>query len=146
MKRQISLMLKILLLLSLSSLAACSQSVVIHSESEDVRVRVDLAATPEQQEKGLMFVASMPEDKGMLFVFDSEGPRQFWMKNTKIPLDLLFINSKKSIVDIKENFQPCTADPCEVYAAKAPSMYVLEVNAGFVQKYGIRKFDSVEIG
>ncbi len=66
----------------------------------------------------------------MLFVFEQSARQSFWMKNTLIPLDLVFLDANYSVVDVKNNFSPCTRDPCEVYASKAPARYVVEVNAG----------------
>jgi len=104
---------------------------------------VELATTPLEQERGLMERENLPADSGMLFIYQSEGDYPFWMKNTKIPLDILFIDYNGTIIDIKENFQPCTTNPCETYFSK-PAQYVLEVNAGFVTKNTIKIRDTVE--
>ena len=74
----------------------------------------------------------------MLFIFQQEGPLQtFWMKNTLIPLDMLFISSDLVIVDIT-TMQPCTFDPCPSYTSKQPAQYALEVNAGYVRSHAIK--------
>jgi uncharacterized protein len=101
-------------------------------------IRAELARTPVQWERGLMFRKSLPADSGMLFIFPNEALRSFWMKNTLIPLDMIFISSDNKIVDIKNNFSPCTAEPCPVYQSTAPAQYVLEVNAGITQDKRIK--------
>ena len=101
---------------------------------DKVSFTVELARTVEEQEKGLMFRDSMPDNHGMIFLFDDQTERSFWMKNTLIPLDMIFLDKNMSVVEVKANVPPCKADPCEVYNSK-PAMYVLEINAGLSEKY-----------
>ena len=103
--------------------------------NSSVEVIVEIADTAAQHYKGLMFRDSLEEGAGMLFVFDEQS-RAFWMKNTKIPLDIIFISSDFKIVDIKENFLPCKTLHCETYTSK-PAKYALEVNVGFVDEHEI---------
>ena len=76
---------------------------------------------------------SMPANHGMLFFFDEEKPLTFWMKDTLIPLDMIYINSDMEVVEVKANVPPCEEDPCPKYKSK-PAQYVLEVNAGMAEK------------
>ena len=92
-----------------------------------------------------MYRESLPEDSGMLFVFGDEAVRSFWMKNTLIPLDMIFIDSNRRIVHIEENTQPCESDPCSIYSSQLPAMYVIEVNAGFSERNGLGAGDSVTL-
>lgn len=101
-------------------------------------IKAEVAENSYQLAKGLMFRESLNENNGMLFIFNNEGNRTFWMKNTKIPLDLIFISKNKKIVDIKENFLPCSKNSCPSYTSTQPAKYVLEVNAGFVEKNKIQ--------
>lgn len=101
-------------------------------------VRAEVANTDTEKTKGLMHRKNLEEDAGMLFNFTSEKNRSFWMKNTLIPLDIIFIDKDKKIVDIIENMEPCLEEPCQVYESKYPAMYALEVNAGYVDKNNIR--------
>jgi YVTN family beta-propeller protein len=105
-----------------------------------IPVYVDVANDPEEQSRGLMFRKSMEWNNGMLFVFEDIEYLSFWMKNTYIPLDMIFVDKDLRIVDIKEDVQPCPLqeDICPSYPSKQPAKYVLEVNAGFVQQNGIR--------
>ena len=102
---------------------------------------VEIATTPAQQEHGLMDRTSMPADHGMLFVFADSAPRTFWMKNTLIPLDMLFFDANRRVVAIQADAQPCKADPCQLYPSGVPARYVLELNAGTATKLGLRKGD-----
>jgi uncharacterized protein len=104
--------------------------------------KVELALTPEQQEKGLMFRKALRKDAGMLFVFDSDQPRFFWMKNTYIPLDLVFITSKLEVASIFRQAKPFdeTAIP-----STASAKYVLEINAGAADRCKIRVGSKAQI-
>lgn len=103
---------------------------------------VELATTPAEQEHGLMERTSMPANHGMLFVFQDEAPRTFWMKNTLIPLDILYFDAGRHLVAIQADAQPCKADPCKLYPSHAPARYVLELNAGATARLGVRKGDA----
>ena len=108
----------------------------------DACVVAEVADNPAAHRKGLMFRKSMPEDKGMLFIFRQAGPYGFWMKNTRFPLDIIWIDAQKKIVDIYPNAIPCK-DVCNTYAPSASALYVLEVNGGFTLKHRVRIGDVV---
>lgn len=119
---------------------------LIKFPEKNLEIKIDIAADPYRWAKGLMFEKFLDEDKGMLFIFPDEAPRSFWMKNTLIPLDLIFISRDKKIVDFKENFAPCPdALFCPSYVSRSPAQYVLEVNAGLREKYGLQIGDLAEI-
>lgn len=105
---------------------------------------VEIVNTIEERAVGLMYRTELEVDHGMLFVFEDTKERAFWMKNTKIPLDILFLDENGIIIDLKENFQPCVADPCERYYSK-PARYALEVNAGVVEGYEIVIGDKIDL-
>ena len=86
---------------------------------------VELATTSAQQAKGLMNRSALPNDRGMLFIFPEEKILSFWMKNTLIPLDMIFFNKDKQIVHIVTNAQPCTTDPCPSYTSSVGAQYFL---------------------
>src|SRR3989344_360628 len=101
-----------------------------------------IADTPELREKGVMFVKSLPEKKGMLFIFPESGKHSFWMKNTLIPLDMVWINSNKEIVFIRGNAQPCLANEvCVGIVPNQDAKYVLELKAGSVDRIGLQVGD-----
>lgn len=100
---------------------------------------VQVADSADTLMKGLMFRTSMPADEGMIFLFDQEQPLTFWMKNTLIPLDMVFIGKDWKVVSIQKDAQPCKADPCVLYPASANARYVLEINGGLSDKLGIQE-------
>jgi len=97
--------------------------------------RVEIAATPEQRERGLMFRRELEADRGMVFVFPQEEVQTFWMKNTYIPLDMIFLASDGRVVGIVENARPLTLDPRTVEAAAG---MVVEIPAFGARRAGIR--------
>lgn len=101
-------------------------------------VKTEVANTDIEKTRGLMYRESLEENAGMLFNFSSEKNRSFWMKNTIIPLDIIFMDKDKKIVDIIKGMEPCIEEPCKIYDSKYPAMYALEVNAGYVDKNNIR--------
>lgn len=94
---------------------------------------------------GLMGRKSLPENNGMLFVFSSEGQRTMWMKNTDIPLDMLWLNKSMEIVGIKENLPPCTTENCPTYTIYKNAAYVLEVNSGWIKRHNVKLGDKVRL-
>ena len=112
---------------------------------KDYCFHVTLATTVAEQEKGLMFQTQLDERQGMLFVFNEEKKYTFWMKNTLIPLDLIWINKDKKVVFISQNALPCNQDNCPNIEPSENAQYVLEVNAGVVQEIGLQIGDKVMI-
>lgn len=112
---------------------------------QDVKVTVELARTQREIFRGLMFRDHLGECRGMLFLFDREQALGFWMKNTLIPLDIIFISEQLEIVSVKTGVPPCKGNPCPVYRSEKPAKYVVEVNAGFVEKHGIARGGRVEM-
>ncbi len=104
------------------------------------RFSVEVMRTPEQLAQGLMYRRYMPEDRGMLFDFKIEQPVQFWMKNTYLPLDMLFISKAGKIVSIKENAEPLSE---KLIPSGAPVSAVLELNAGTAARIHAKPGDTV---
>jgi len=110
---------------------------------ERVTLNIEVAKSDYEQETGLMYRKGMRPNEGMLFVYDDERPRpNFYMKNTYMALDLLYINADNEIVDSNKNAQPLNED---ALPSEAPAQYVLEVNAGIIDKFGIQNGDRVKI-
>lgn len=105
-------------------------------------VKIEVADNPIERGIGLMYRKSMDERAGMLFVFDDTGVYPFWMKNTYIPLDMLFISDNGTIVDIIPDTVPMSEERC---VPDAEHKYVLEVNGGFCEKYGIETGDVIKM-
>ena len=110
----------------------------------DKTFRVEIANTPASRAKGLMRRQNLPADQGMLFVFEDYGFHSFWMKDTLIPLDIIWI-ADRTIVDIKKNvLPPASGAPLQTYRPVRPANFVLEVNAGTAEQYGWRVGDKVQ--
>ena len=132
-------------------LAACAQNndkntgqVLIDNGERIIAINVQIADDIDEKARGLMFVENLDENEGMLFIFEDESYQTFWMKNTLIPLDMIFIDDGLKIVDIK-NAVPCGQDPCLTYASKKPARYVLEANSGFTGENGIAEGNSISL-
>ena len=100
------------------------------------KIDVEIAESEETRHLGLMFREGMKEDQGMLFIFANEEPQSFYMRNTIIPLDIIFINSKKKIVKIQKHTEPFSE---KSLPSLKPALYVVEVNAGYTDKFGIKE-------
>lgn len=106
---------------------------------------VEVVDSKEELRTGLMFRENLDKDKGMLFIFSSPANYSFWMKNTLIPLDIIWIDENKNIVHINENTLPCKEEPCTTYLPDKEALYVLEINAGLSKEYNIKIGDKVQI-
>jgi uncharacterized membrane protein (UPF0127 family) len=105
---------------------------------------VDVAETEEQQEKGLMFVKSLPLNSGMLFIYREQAPRSFYMRNTYIPLDIIWIDKDKKVVFIKKDVASENNGVYETLTTQEEAMYVLELNAGSTQRIGLKLGDKLQ--
>ncbi len=111
--------------------------------SGNVTVSVEIARTQEELTQGLMYRSSLPPDSGMLFVLEPPRMLTFWMRNTLIPLDMVFLSSQREVIRIEGDVPPCTSDVCPTYGG-VYGAYVVEVNAGFCDAHGIREGDVAE--
>jgi uncharacterized membrane protein (UPF0127 family) len=109
------------------------------------RFTVEVAESQQKQALGLMFRDSLPDDQGMLFIFPAEGFRSFWMKNTRIPLDIMYFDEDLKLVSVAENAQPCRTSRCPNYPSEGPAKYVLELNAGKAAELGLRPGDELQL-
>lgn len=106
---------------------------------------VRIADRPLDQARGLMFVENLPDDEGMLFLFDEDGPRSFWMKNCRMPIDMIWLDGTFRVVDITHSAPPCESDPCPQFEPKAHARNVLEVRGGLARQKGLREGDTVVV-
>jgi len=106
------------------------------------RLRVRLAQDEASRATGLMFGKPLAYHEGMLFIFERPERYGFWMKNVSFPIDIIWINQDKTVVDIKDNAPPCQGS-CQTYFPAAAALYVLEVSAGFARKEGLHIGDTV---
>jgi uncharacterized membrane protein (UPF0127 family) len=135
----------LLLLFSMSYLYACGHSrpperttepeVVLRAPSgAELRVKVELARTDQERMRGLMFRQKLEDGHGMLFLFERPDRLKFWMKNTYIPLDMLFIDEHRRVIAVEENAEPLTL---KSRGPDADSQYVLEVPGGWTRTHGV---------
>ncbi|TVQ27978.1 MAG: DUF192 domain-containing protein [Wenzhouxiangella sp.] len=135
----------LLLFLLLVLLAGC-EATEPWVEVKGQRYFVEIADTDETRARGMMFRDELGENRGMLFIFSRDEPRSFWMRNTRIPLDIIYIDSQWQVVSIVHNARPCRARQCPSYPSTGPARYVLEVNAGHARRLGLQAGDSVTVG
>ncbi len=107
--------------------------------------RLELARTPEEHALGLMFRESLPDRAGMLFLFDTAEPHHFWMKNTMIPLDMIWMDESGKVLFISANTPPCKADPCLTYGPDGPARQVLEIAGGMAAKEKVRVGEQLKL-
>lgn len=108
--------------------SASTQTVTINRSD----LTLELARTPKQKQRGLCCRDQLPADHGMLFIYDQPGFYQFWMKDTRLPLDIIWLNQQQEIVHIEHKVQPASYP--QRYGSPYPAQYVLEVNAGYAQQ------------
>lgn len=112
-------------------LSGCATASDPWVEVNGQRYAVEIADDDAERARGLMFREEMAEDRGMLFIHDRQEPLAYWMKNTKIPLDILYFDNARKLVAKQVDVPPCTlGDSCPNYPSQAPARYVLELNAG----------------
>lgn len=115
-------------------------TVTLQTSSASLAITAEVADTGAKRSQGLMNRTSLAEDAGMLFVFDEASERSFWMKDTYVSLDIIFIGSDKAILYIEENATPLSETPI---APEVQTQFVLEVNAGYAAEHGLNVGDEV---
>lgn len=147
-------MKRILVLMSLAIvlLSGCAvvdyfteNSVLVHTKQGDQKVVVEVADTEAEREQGLSGRTKLEDGHGMWFEFEDMAPRTFWMKNTLMPLDILFLDDSKKVVRIIEAMNPCTTPVCALYNSEVPAQYALELPVGFVKAKGVVLGNTVEV-
>lgn len=128
----------IFFLLVLSGCGLNSGEKILQIELRDTSKKeflVAIADDPEERNRGLMFHENLSENRGMFFIFDKPQELVFWMKNTMIPLDIVFIDSAFRITNIQKMAMPCKIDSCPTYHSAGLAQYVLEINGGLSDKF-----------
>ena len=129
-----------MIILCTASISSSQQKQVCFKEN---CFTVELADSPYEHSRGLMFRKQLDLDKGMLFIFKDEKRHSFWMKNTLIPLDIIWINKDRKVVFISRNAQPCKKDACPLITPDKKAQYVLELNGGISDKIGLKVGDKI---
>lgn len=110
-----------------------------------VPFQVELAQTAAERQRGLMFRSHLAEDHGMLFIQPKAGPVAFWMKNTYIPLDLLYFDGEGQLLQIHADVPPCRSDPCPLYISGEAIKYILEINGGSAKRLDLKVGDRLHL-
>ena len=105
-----------------------------------LKIDVEIAENENERAKGLMYRSSIPDSVGMLFIFDRPEPQSFWMHNTSIPLDIMYVDANKKIISIAANTEPYSD---EAVPSLGDAQYVVEVNAGFSERNNIKTGDAI---
>jgi uncharacterized membrane protein (UPF0127 family) len=140
-----------LALAALAALSLCSCATAAGDgkdwvELKGKRFMVEIADDEPEREKGLMFRDEMAADHGMVFVHDAEEQQYYWMKNTKIPLDILYFDRARKLVSVA-HAPPCSeGDRCPPFPSEGPALYVLELNAGTAESLGVKPGDELRFG
>lgn len=101
-------------------------------------IRIEVAVTDDERQLGLMFRDVVPPDTGMLFLFSSDDIWPFWMKNTQVALDFIWLDGQGKVVEVRADVPPCLLDPCPSYAPRAKSRAMLELAAGSAVRLGLK--------
>ncbi len=121
------------------TLSGCASGNGTWVELAGQRYVVEVADDDAERARGLMFREELPADRGMLFLHEREEPQAYWMKNTKIPLDILYFDSQRRLVSQRRDVPPCSlGDGCPPYPSTGPARYVLELNAGQAARIGLQ--------
>lgn len=124
-----------LALLAACTLSACASAGVPWVELAGERYTVEIADDGAERARGLMYRDVLADGTGMLFIHDEEEPQAYWMKNTRIPLDILYFDNARKLVAQQRDVPPCSlGDACPSYPSNAPARYVLELNAGEAER------------
>ena len=129
----------------LLSLPACASDTWVEVGGE--RYSVEIADDEAERARGLMFRDRMEAGHGMLFIHEQQGPQAYWMKNTRIPLDILYFDDDRTLVSPQRDGPPCPlGNRCPSYASDAPARYVLELNAGEAARLQLQDGATITFG
>ena len=137
----------VLALLAASCLSGCASAGGPWVELGGQRYVVEIADDDTERARGLMFRDAMADDRGMLFIHDSQQPLAYWMKNTRIALDILYVDDARRLVSQRRGVPPCSlGDRCPNYPSGAPARYVLELTAGQAERLGLEDGAELRFG
>src|SRR5262245_6206208 len=138
---------RVLLLACGLALTGCASGNGLWVELGGQRYAIEVADNEAERERGLMFRDEMAADHGMLFIHERQEPLAYWMKNTRIPLDILYFDSSLKLVSQQRDVPPCSlGDGCPPYPSNVPARYVLELNAGEAARLGLQDGAALKVG
>jgi len=139
--------LALIALMLLASLPGCASGGLPWVELRGQRFSVEVADDGPERNRGLMFRDQLADGTGMLFLHDIEERQAYWMKNTRIPLDIFYFDSQRRLVSVSRGVPSCSlGDRCPPYPSSGPALYVLELNAGEANRLGVAKGDELVFG
>lgn len=106
-----------------------------------LKLQVEIADNRIERAVGLMYRKELASDRGMVFLYQQEQPLKVWMKDMLFAIDVIFLSANGEIVSLLQNLPPCRRKPCEIFASTADAQYILEVNAGFIDKNAVKLGD-----
>lgn len=134
----------LLTFLGIALLAQLAKSEKQVAFPNNTKIQIEIADTSLKRATGLMYRKSLPQNQGMLFIFDETAKHIFWMKNTLVPLDIIWLDENFKIVDISRSTPPCTTQKCQTYMPSSPAKYVLEVNSGISEQNNLKIGDQLK--
>lgn len=141
------LLVRLATLAVLLALSGCASAGTPWVELAGERFQVEIADTDEARARGLMFRDRLEDRHGMLFIHEREEPQAYWMKNTRIPLDILYFDNARRLVSQQRDVPPCwSGRGCPAYPSRAPARYVLELNAGEAARLGLEDGAALRFG
>ncbi len=139
--------LALIVFLLVAPLLGCASGGGHWVELKGQRFAVEVADDGPERNRGLMYRDQLAEGTGMLFLHDIEEPLAYWMKNTRIPLDIFYFDSQRKLVSVSRGVPPCSlGDRCPPYPSAGPALYVLELNAGEASRLGVAAGDELVFG
>jgi uncharacterized membrane protein (UPF0127 family) len=139
--------LRVLLVGCSLALAGCASANGLWVELGGQRYGIEVADDEAERARGLMFRDELDADRGMLFIHEQQEPLAYWMKNTRIPLDILYFDDALKLVSQQRDVPPCSlGDQCPPYPSDAPARYVLELNAGEAARLGLKNGADLKFG
>ena len=137
----------VIALFAACSLSACASTRGAWVELAGHRYAIEIADDDAERARGLMYRDAMEDGHGMLFIHEREEPQAYWMKNTKIALDILYFDNDRKLVSQQRGVPPCSlGDACPSYPSNAPARYVLELNAGQAEKLKLQDGATLTFG
>ncbi|KGM54485.1 ACR family protein [Lysobacter arseniciresistens ZS79] len=141
------MLLKTVIATGLLLLAGCASGNGLWVDIGGERYQVEVADDNAERARGLMFRDALADGHGMLFIHEREEPQAYWMKNTRIPLDILYFDASRALVSQQRDVPPCTAgNACPSYPSDAAALYVLELNAGEAARLGLEDGEMLQFG
>jgi uncharacterized membrane protein (UPF0127 family) len=136
----------LLLLVVINFVRTIEQQAVILTLPKGQQVVLDVADSPEERLLGLLFVESLAEDRGMVFIFEEGEPLKLWTRGYRFPIDLLWLDPQFQVVSYEQEVSPCEKDPCPTYSpSDGKASYAIAISAGLIRQHGLVQGDRLNL-